>query len=218
MRGIWEAMRDFSNPCSILTKSPLVLRDKDLLCEIAERTQVSACFSVPTLDEKTWRSTEPHTPNPRARLEAVAELNRLGIPTGILIAPLMPGINDSREQVEKIVALATEAGAVHIGGITLWLRGSVKDVFFEWLREHRPDLVERYEKLYARGAYLPADERRTIEQAAGAPWAGRTYAQRFRHRGGARVGPRGGPPGARPSPSGGADREEVVRSRQESLF
>ena len=153
-----------------------MLRDKDLLCEIAERTQVSACFSVPTLDEKAWRSTEPHTPNPRARLEAVAELNRLGIPTGILIAPLMPGINDSREQVEKIVALATEAGAVHIGGITLLLRGSVKDVFFEWLREHRPDLVERYERLYARGAYLPADERRAIEQAAGAPWAGRTYA------------------------------------------
>jgi DNA repair photolyase len=234
MRGIWEAMRDFSNPCSILTKSPLVLRDKDLLCQIAERTQVSACFSVPTLDEKTWRSTEPHTPNPRARLEAVAELNRLGIPTGILIAPLMPGINDSREQVEKIVALATEAGAVHIGGITLWLRGSVKDVFFEWLREHRPDLVERYERLYARGAYLPADERRTIEQAAGAPWAGRTYAQRFRHRGGARVGPRGGARvgprgGARVGPRGGVadaglrppgrlDGEEVTPSRQESLF
>jgi DNA repair photolyase len=190
MRGIWEAMRDFSNPCSILTKSPLVLRDADLLCEIAERTQVSACFSVPTLDEKTWRSTEPHTPNPRARLEAVAELNRLGIPTGILIAPLMPGINDSREQVERIVALATEAGAVHIGGITLWLRGSVKDVFFEWLRANRPDLVERYERLYARGAYLPADERRTIERAAGAPWAGRSYAKRFRHRGGARLDPR----------------------------
>jgi DNA repair photolyase len=205
MRGIWEAMRDFANPCSILTKSPLLLRDSDLLCEIAERTQVSACFSVPTLDEKTWRSTEPHTPNPRARLEAVAELNRLGIPTGILIAPLMPGINDSREQVEKIVALATEAGAVHIGGITLWLRGSVKDVFFEWLREHRPDLVERYERLYARGAYLPADERRTIERAAGAPWAGRTYAQRFRHRGGARL------------PSGREQRESE-EARQQALF
>jgi DNA repair photolyase len=183
MRGIWEAMRDFANPCSILTKSPLVMRDADLLCQIAERTQVSACFSVPTLDEKAWRSTEPHTPNPRARLEAVAELNRLGVPTGILIAPLMPGINDSREQVERIVALATEAGAVHIGGITLWLRGSTKDVFFEWLRANRPDLVERYERLYARGAYLPADERRTIELAAGAPWARRSYARRFRHRG-----------------------------------
>ncbi len=182
MRGIWEAMRDFSNPCSILTKSPLVLRDADLLCEIAERTRVSACLSVPTLDEKAWRSTEPHTPNPRARLEAVAELNRIGIPTGILIAPLMPGINDSPEQVERIVALATEAGAVHIGGQTLFLRGSVKEIFFDWLREHRPDLVERYERLYADGAYLPADERRTIELEAGAPWARRRYADRFRHR------------------------------------
>jgi DNA repair photolyase len=184
MRGIWEAMRDFANPCSILTKSPLVLRDTDLLCEIAERTQVSACLSVPTLDEKAWRATEPHTPHPRARLEAVAELNRLGIPTGILIAPLMPGINDSPEQVERIVALATEAGAVHIGGNTLFLRGSVKDVFFAWLRDHRPDLLDRYEKLYARGAYLPAEERRTIELGAGAPWARRSYPDRFRHRAG----------------------------------
>ena len=99
MRGIWEAMRDFANPCSILTKSPLVLRDEDLLLQIAERTQVSACLSVPTLDEKAWRATEPHTPHPRARLEAVAELNRIGIPTGILIAPLMPGINDQPEHV-----------------------------------------------------------------------------------------------------------------------
>jgi DNA repair photolyase len=209
MRGIWEAMRDFSNPCSILTKSPLVLRDADLLCEIAERTQVSACFSVPTLDEKVWRETEPHTPHPRKRLEAVAELNRLGIPTGILIAPLMPGINDAPEQVEKIVALATEAGAVHIGGITLWLRGSVKEIFFDYLREHRPDLLKRYKRLYARGAYMPADERRTIERAAGAPWAHRSYAQRFRHRGGARVSA-----GARER----ADREEVVPVTQGSLF
>jgi DNA repair photolyase len=186
MRGVWEAMRDFANPCSILTKSPLLLRDADLLCQVAERTQVSACLSVPTLDEKAWRATEPHTPNPRARLEAVAELNRLGIPTGILIAPLMPGINDSPGQVERIVALATEAGAVHIGGQTLFLRGSVREIYFEWLREHRPDLLERYERLYAKGAYLPADERRAIEVAAGAPWARRRYAARFRHRGDAR--------------------------------
>jgi DNA repair photolyase len=204
MRGIWEAMRDFANPCSILTKSPLVLRDKDLLLEVAERTQVSACLSVPTLDEKAWRATEPHTPHPRARLEAVAELNRLGIPTGILIAPLMPGINDSPEQVRRIVELATEAGAVHIGGQTLFLRGSVKEIFFEWLREHRPDLLERYEHLYAKGAYLPADERRTIELAAGAPWARR--GDRFRHR------------GARAAARRAEAREEVRPEPQGSLF
>ena len=207
MRGIWEAMRDFSNPCSILTKSPLVLRDADLLVEIAQRTQVSACLSVPTLDEKAWRSTEPHTPNPRARLEAVAELNRLGIPTGILIAPLMPGINDSPEQVERIVALATEAGAVHIGGTTLFLRGSVKEIFFEWLREHRPDLLNRYSKLYARGAYVPADERRAIELRAGAPWARSPQSDRYHRRGTGRRLER--PPAAERA------RREV---RQDSLF
>jgi DNA repair photolyase len=182
MRGVWEALRDAANPCSILTKSPLVLRDLDLLREISARTEVSACLSVPTLDEKAWRATEPHTPHPRARLEAVAELNRAGIPTGILIAPLMPGINDAPEQIERIVALATEAGAVHIGGQTLFLRGSVRDVFFGWLREQRPELVERYEALYRSGAYLPADERRTIERAARAPWARAGSAPRFKQR------------------------------------
>ena len=65
MRGIWEVLRDAANPCSILTKSPLLLRDVDLLKEIAAVTEVSACLSVPTLDEKAWRATEPHTPNPR---------------------------------------------------------------------------------------------------------------------------------------------------------
>src|SRR5207302_6212463 len=82
MEGIWEALRDAANPCSVLTKSPLLLRDLKLMQQIAERAGFSACLSVPTLDEKAWRATEPHTPHPRARLEAVAELNRAGIPTG----------------------------------------------------------------------------------------------------------------------------------------
>ena len=180
MRGIWEAMRDFANPCSILTKSPLLLRDTDLLLQIAERTTVSACLSVPTLDEKAWRATEPHTPHPRARLEAVAELNRIGIPTGILIAPLMPGINDGPGQVERIVALAEEAGATSIGGQALFLRGATKDVFFDWLRVKRPDLVERYEQLYRKGAYLPksASEELTA-RLPGRKRRGRDVAPRF---------------------------------------
>jgi DNA repair photolyase len=163
MPGIWEAMRDHANPCSILTKSPLLLRDKDLLVQINERAPVSASFSVPTLEEKAWRASEPHTPHPRARLEAVAELNRLGIPTGILIAPLMPGINDDPKQVERIIEIATEAGAVSIGGIGLHLRGEVRDVFMDWLRSYRPDLVDRYEELYSRGAYLSGAEKNRIQ-------------------------------------------------------
>ena len=79
MEGIWEAMRDFANPCSVLTKSPLLLRDLELMKEIAERTEFTANLSIPTLDEEAWRATEPHTPHPRKRIEAVAELKRAGI-------------------------------------------------------------------------------------------------------------------------------------------
>ncbi len=163
MPGIWAALRDAANPCSILTKSPLVLRDLPLLREIAARTEVTAALSVPTLDERAWRATEPHTPHPRKRLEAVAELGRAGIPTSVLVAPLMPGINDAPEQVERILALAEEAGAVSVGGIALHLRGEVREVFMGWLRHARPDLVPRYEGLYARGGYAPPAERQRLE-------------------------------------------------------
>jgi DNA repair photolyase len=162
MPGIWEALRDARNPCSILTKSPLLLRDIELMKEIAAVTQIHANLSIPTLDAKAWRATEPHTPHPKARLEAVAELNRAGIPTGVLIAPLMPGINDAPEQVERLLEACAAAGATGIGGIALHLRGDVRKLFFDWLRAYRPDLLERYEKLYARGAYAPHDERRRL--------------------------------------------------------
>jgi len=164
MEGIWEAMRDASNPCSILTKSPLLLRDLKLMQEINRRTEFSAALSVPTLDEKAWRATEPHTPNPRARLEAVAELTRAGIRTGVLVAPLMPGINDAPEQVAPILEMASEAGAAYVTPIALHLRGEVKALFFEWLRDNRPDLVPLYERLYRRGAYAPLDERDRLER------------------------------------------------------
>src|SRR3954449_9238153 len=163
MPGIWGALRDSATPCSVLTKSPLLLRDLPLLQEVAAVTSVSANLSVPTLDEGAWRATEPHTPSPRARLEAVRALNAAGIPTGILIAPLMPGINDAPEQVEAILALAAEAGATSVGGITLHLRGEVRGIFLDWLRSQRPDLVARYDELYARGAYAPKAERERIE-------------------------------------------------------
>jgi DNA repair photolyase len=169
MPGIWEAMRDAANPCSILTKSPLLLRDLRLMEEIAARTEFSAALSVPTLDERAWRATEPHTPSPRARLEAVAELTRAGIHTGVLIAPLMPGINDAPEQVAEILELAGEAGAAYVSGIALHLRGDVKGLFFEWLQEYRPDLLPRYRQLYKRGAYAPGEERRRLARLVKGP-------------------------------------------------
>jgi DNA repair photolyase len=186
MPGIWEALRDTATPCSVLTKSPLVLRDLDLLKQIAEVTSVSASFSVPTLDEKVWRQTEPHTPNPRARLEAVAEVRKAGIPSSVLIAPLMPGVNDSPKQLEALLEMAAEAGATNVVPIALHLRGEVKELWFDWLREYRPDLIPRYEQLYPRGAYMStADRERTTEyarthrrsrSARARPVTGRSYA------------------------------------------
>ena len=210
MPGIWEALRDAANPCSVLTKSPLLLRDLPLLREIAAVTSITANLSIPTLDEKAWRASEPHTPHPRKRIEAVAELTRAGIPTGVLIAPLMPGINDDPAQVEAILDAVTAAGASSVGGVALHLRGEVRGVFMEWLRSYRPDLVDRYERLYARGAYAPQEERERLSALVRrGPRAnllgverpvrtGHEAAQRTRYDG--PVGPgRGGPPTVRRS-------------------
>jgi DNA repair photolyase len=159
MPPVLEALRDADTPVSVLTKSPLALRDIDLYVEMAGRSGASVNLSVPTLDEKVWRATEPHTPHPRARLEAVAELNRKGVSSGVLVAPLIPGINDAPDQVEPIMDMAREARASFVGSAALHLRGEVRDVFFGWLKAKRPDLVPRYEQLYSRGAYLPSHQR-----------------------------------------------------------
>ncbi len=148
MPEILAALEEAETPVSVLTKSPLAMRDVEIFERMAKRLPVSVNLSVPTLDEEAWRATEPHTPSPSARLDAVAELRRRGIDSGVLIAPLMPGINDSPDQVQPIVDRAREAGASFLGGVALHLRDEVRDVFFAWLEAKRPDLLPRYEKLY----------------------------------------------------------------------
>ena len=197
-RGIWEAMRDYSNPCSVLTKSPLLLRDADLFEQISERTEFVANLSVPTLDERAWRATEPHTPHPRKRLEAGAELVRRGIATGVLIAPLIPGVNDAPGQVEEILELAGEAGIRVLGGVGLHLRGEVREIWFDWLRQYRPDLVSHYERLYSRGAYLPkAESRRLSALARRRGAAGVRSGRGIRSQGRGRASPERPPPAGR---------------------
>ena len=95
MPEILEALEAAETPVSVLTKSPLAMRDVEIFERMAKQLPVSVNLSVPTLDEDAWRATEPHTPSPAARLDAVAELRRRGIDSGVLIAPLMPGINDT---------------------------------------------------------------------------------------------------------------------------
>jgi DNA repair photolyase len=160
MPEILAALEAADTPVSVLTKSPLLLRDVDIFERMAKRLPVSVNLSVPTLDEEAWRATEPHTPSPAARLDAVAELRSRGIDSGVLIAPLMPGINDDPGQVQPIIDRAKEADATFLGGVALHLRDEVKDVFFAWLEAKRPDLLPRYEKLYSGRAYMRPEQRK----------------------------------------------------------
>ena len=167
MPEILAALEETETPVSVLTKSPLAMRDVEIYARMAKRgLRVSVNLSVPTLDEDAWRATEPHTPSPSARLDAVAELRRRGIDSGVLIAPLMPGINDSPEQVRPIVDGARAAGATFLGGVALHLKGEVKDVFLAWLQAKRPDLIQKYESLYpAKRAYMPPADRKQATRA-----------------------------------------------------
>jgi DNA repair photolyase len=154
-QGIVGELSAAANPFSILTKSTLILRDLDLLKEAAQRTDVRANFSIGTLDEGVWRLTEPGTPHPRRRVEAVARLNEAGIPSGVLLAPVLPGLSDRPDQIEAVVKACVEAGATFISPLLLHLRPGVREHYLSWLLEARPDLVERYATLYPR-AYAPA--------------------------------------------------------------
>ena len=165
-----EALRDTETPTSILTKSSLVTRDLDLYLELAEVADVSVNLSVPTLDEKIWRETEPHTPHPRKRLEAVAAFNEAGIPSGRPGGPA-----DARASTTRLSwwtrssRSAEEAGATFVNGIALHLRPGVKEVFMSWLSAARPDLVPRYDRLYEGRAYAPNAERKRIGALVRAP-------------------------------------------------
>lgn len=174
-RGIVGVLGDAPNPFSILTKSTLILRDLDVLNAAAARTDVRANFSIGTLDEEVWKATEPGTPHPMRRVEAVARLNEAGIPCGVLVAPVLPGITDGPEQLEAVVRACAEAGAVSISAIALHLRPGVREHFMAWLGANRPDLVAEYERRYRR-ASLPSTQQEGLAALVGrlaAKWSGR---------------------------------------------
>jgi len=167
MRGIITALIDYRNPFSILTKGTLILRDLDLLTEAAKVTDVSTAFSIGTLDEGAWRASEPGTPHPRARMEAVAALNDAGIPCGVMLAPILPGITDAPEKMRAVVEAAIAAGATHVTPILLHLRPVVREEYMGWLQATHPTLVTRYEHMYARSAYGPKEDRNALGRTVG---------------------------------------------------
>ncbi|MDX6618342.1 MAG: hypothetical protein QOK36_728 [Gaiellales bacterium] len=158
-RGILETLGTARNPFSILTKSTMVQRDTDVLVAAAERTSVRVNFSIGTLDEEVWRISEPGTPPPWKRVEALARLTEAGIESGVLVAPILPGLSDRDDQLSDVVRAVIDAGAVSISSIGLHLRPGVRELFMPWLARTRPDLVARYEELYgARNGYLARAE------------------------------------------------------------
>lgn len=162
MPGIIGALADGLTPFSILTKGTLITRDVQALRTAAQRVPVTAALTVGVLDEGLWRSAEPGTPSPGARLAAVRRLNDAGVPTGVMLAPIMPELNDDREQLAALVDAAAAAGATHITPIVLHLRPAVREVFWPWLEAHHPELVDRYRALYVK-ATAPKGYRESVE-------------------------------------------------------
>jgi DNA repair photolyase len=156
-RACLEVLRDTSNPFSIITRGPMIVRDVDVLVEASRRATVSVTFSVPTLDEDVWKRTEPSTAHPRQRLKALKELVDAGVKASVGMAPILPGISDRPEQLREVVRAAREAGATGIWANLLFLRPGTREHFLEHLAEDWPEQLPRYEELYARKAYLGAD-------------------------------------------------------------
>jgi DNA repair photolyase len=161
-RACLEVLRDARNPFHIITRGPMVQRDLDVLVEAAQRAEVSVTFSIPTLDEEIWRRTEPGTAPPQQRLRALAKLVEAGVKAGVGMAPILPGLSDRPELLADVVRAARAAGATNVWANVLHLKPGTREHFLEALARDFPEELERYERLYARAAYLPKEEAEPI--------------------------------------------------------
>jgi DNA repair photolyase len=155
-RACLERLVAVSNPFSITTRGPLIVRDIDLLVAASRRAAVSVASSVPTLDERIWRATEPGTAPPRQRLRALGMLIEAGVRTGVFVAPVLPGLSDQPKLLEQVVIAARQAGATFVWMEMLHLKPGSREHFLAMLAEQFPEQLSLYQRLYARRAYLPA--------------------------------------------------------------
>ena len=165
-RGCIEALAEARNPFSLITRNPMIVRDLDVFVDAARRADVSVCFSVPTLDDEVWRTTEPGTPPPRRRLEALRTLVDAGVKAGVGMAPILPGISDRPEQLAEVVRAARDAGATGVWANMLHLRPGTREHFLEQLAKDWPEQLERYQRLYAKGSYLRGDVGEAVRREA----------------------------------------------------
>jgi DNA repair photolyase len=157
-RGCLETLAAARNPFAIITRGPMIIRDVDVLAEASRRASVHVTFSVPTLDDTIWRTTEPGTAHPRQRLRALRRLVDAGIDAGIGMAPILPGLSDRPDLLADVVRAARDAGATGIWTNMLYLRPGTREHFLENLARDWPELLPRYDRLYRGRAYLGKGE------------------------------------------------------------
>lgn len=162
-RGVLEALRDFRTPVGLVTKSPLVLRDADVLAELARTAKARVFFTITTLDSELRRTLEPGTANPLKRLHVMRLLNEAGVPAGVLLAPILPGITDSLASIEAVAAAAAEHSAAFFGATALRLAPIVKQEYYAFVGSTFPDLLPRYQRAYA-GTNAPRAYREKLDE------------------------------------------------------
>jgi DNA repair photolyase len=204
-RRVLEALLERRTPVSLVTKSPLVYRDRELLAALARQAEVRVYFSITTLDEAVWREIEPGTARPARRLWALERLVAAGVPAGVLLAPILPGITDSTASLAAVAEAAAAHGAAFFGTSTLRLGPVVREQYFEFVQEYRPELLGRYRRAY-RAMYVKPDYQAALEARV----------QRVRTRFGLAAEPFRGRPGLAPAEPRAA-RPGAGRSRQPGL-
>ena len=163
-RGVVEALADFQNPLSMLTKSTLILRDLDVYRRLNEVAGLSVSMSVGMLDEAVRRVVEPGTPPGRKRLEILGRFADAGIRTGVLVAPILPGLTDDEEHLDEVIAGCAAAGVQWATPIVLHVRPSIREHFMPWMERTYPWLYPRYVELYGRRAYAPKTYQQEVSE------------------------------------------------------
>jgi DNA repair photolyase len=164
MPGIIDALASSGTPLSILTKGTLLRRDLDLLVEAAEQVPVGVGVSLALADEELRKVVEPGVPSVRGRLDLIRAIREAGLSCGVMVAPVLPWLTDSAEQLDFLFGELAEAGATGVTPLVLHLRPGVKDWFMAWLAHERPDLVQRYESLYRHGVNASPSYRNAFEE------------------------------------------------------
>jgi DNA repair photolyase len=156
-----EALCEASNPAGVVTKGPMIVRDRDVLADLSVRAGCSVYISVPCVDEEVWRQLEPGTAHPMQRLRAVRELVDAGIRTGVLMNPIVPGLSSRPALMERTMKAIAEHGARFVGCNVMFLEGGTRDHFMRWLSAEHPELTDGYGELYSR-KYAPSSYRKQV--------------------------------------------------------